>query len=437
MPAFVHILNSMAGVRSAAAVILYRQNPELEVYWVRRSPQMMFQGGFHAFPGGQLDPNEDARLCAARELQEEVGVTVDPQRLVDVGRWLTPAFAPRRFDTCFFLTECPAGQQPRILTAEHDDGEWVRPNDAIERWIAGEILMVSPILHALRILADGLSDIENRMKSVPHAKGEPSPDIEMRPGIVLVPVRTPTLPPATHTNCYVVGGDEVVVIDPASPYEEEQAILDRVLEQRGCRVREIWLTHLHRDHVSGANHLKQRWSAPIAAHPITARDLEGAVAVDRTFEDGDGLELAGRPGWSLRIYHTPGHARGHVCIFEEKYGSLITGDLMAGLGTIVIDPPEGHMATYFDSLRHMQVLPVRTLFPAHGPAMANAKAKIQEYLEHRIMREERILAAWNKGIRDPASIVKDVYTDVAPAMHGLAERSVIAHLEKLREDKRV
>jgi len=103
----------------------------------------------------------------------------------------------------------------------------------------------------------------------------------------------------------------------------------------------------------------------------------------------------------------------------------------------VIDPPEGHMATYFDSLRRMQALPVSALFPAHGPAMANAKAKIQQYLDHRVDRERKILAAWENGRRDAAAIVKDVYTDVAPAMHGLAERSVIAHLEKLREEGRL
>jgi glyoxylase-like metal-dependent hydrolase (beta-lactamase superfamily II) len=202
-------------------------------------------------------------------------------------------------------------------------------------------------------------------------------------------------------------------------------------------VREIWLTHLHRDHVGGANRLKQRLGVKIAAHPNTVRDLDGVVPVDRAFSENESLELRGQPDWDLRVLHTPGHARGHVCIFEEKNGSLITGDLMAGVGTIVIDPPEGHMATYFDSLKRMQALPVTALFPAHGPVMANAKAKIQEYLDHRMEREKNILAAWQRGRRDPPAIVKDVYTDVPPAMHSLAERSVIAHLEKLREEGRL
>jgi glyoxylase-like metal-dependent hydrolase (beta-lactamase superfamily II)/8-oxo-dGTP pyrophosphatase MutT (NUDIX family) len=412
-----------------------REKPELEVFWVRRAPQMMFQGGFHAFPGGQLDPNEDAKVCAARELFEEVGVRVDPNTFIDVGRWVTPAFAPRRFDTSFFLAKCSAEDQACVITAEHDIGEWIRPADAIAKWMGGGILMATPVLHALRCLSEGLDDIEARMKSVPAARGEDILEIEMRPGIVLVPLRTPTLPPATHTNCYVIGGDEVVVIDPASPYEKEQAILDGALQKRN--IREIWLTHLHRDHVGGANHLRKRLGVKIAAHPITARDLDGSVDVDRTFGEDERLRLEGRPGWSLRVIHTPGHARGHVCIFEENSGSLVTGDLMAGFGTIVIDPPEGHMATYFDSLRRMQELPVTALFPAHGPVMANAKQKIQEYIDHRLERERKILKAWERGHREPATIVKEVYTDVSPAMYGLAERSVVAHLEKLTEERKI
>jgi glyoxylase-like metal-dependent hydrolase (beta-lactamase superfamily II)/8-oxo-dGTP pyrophosphatase MutT (NUDIX family) len=414
-------------LRSAAAVVLTRKQPHLEVFWVRRSLQLAFQGGFYAFPGGQLDPNEDDRICAARELLEETGVHVDPVSLTDIGRWVTPAFAPRRFDTRFFMTDCPAGEHARVITAENDIGEWIRPADALAKWNEGQILAANPVTHTLKCLA------ENR--PLPWEHEESPTEIEMRPRIVLVPVRTPTLPPATHTNCYVIGGDEVIVIDPASPYEEEQAVLDRALEKK--KIREVWLTHLHRDHVGGANHLKQKRGVKIAAHPITKRDLQGFIEVDRTFEENELLELAGKPGWSLRVLHTPGHARGHVCIFEEKNGSLITGDLMAGLGTVVIDPPEGHMATYLDSLRRMLALDVTALFPAHGPVMANAKGKIREYIDHRLMRERNILKAWEGGARDTSTIVKQVYTDVAPEMWSLAERSITAHLEKLREEGRI
>src|SRR5262249_2172990 len=159
--------------------------------------------GFYAFPGGQLDPNEDAKVCAARELFEEVGVRIDPSTLIDVGRWVTPAFAPRRFDTCFFLAMCPAGEEPRVVTGENDIAEWIRPADAVTKWMQEPILMAPPVLHAVRCLSGGLGNIASRMKAVPRANGEEMPEIEMCPGIVLVPLRTPTLPPATHTNCYV------------------------------------------------------------------------------------------------------------------------------------------------------------------------------------------------------------------------------------------
>lgn len=425
----------MATPKPAAAAILVRTQPVFEVFWVRRAPQMVFQGGYYAFPGGQLDPNENARVCAARELQEETGVTVDPAALIAVGRWVTPAFVPRRFDTSFFLAQCPEGQNPKITTGEHDLGEWIRPADAVAKWQEGQVMMAPPVLHGLTCLAEGLHEIEARMKASPWANGEPAPAVELRAGILLVPLRTPTLPPATHTNCYVIGGDEVIVVDPASPYGDQQEVLDRVLRKK--KIREIWLTHLHQDHVGGAMHLKEKRNVKIAAHPITKRGLEGIVEVDRTFAENERVELPGKPGWILNVLHTPGHARGHVCIFEEKNGSLILGDLMAGVGTIVIDPPEGHMATYFDSLKRMQALGVTALFPAHGPAMTNAKGKIQEYLDHRMERERKILAAWEKGRRSTREIVEEVYTDVSPAMYGLAERSVTAHLEKLTEEGRI
>src|SRR4051812_1121761 len=131
----------MASPISAASVILYRHNPRLELFWVKRASHMPAFPGFHAFPGGQIDEGEDAPQCAARELKEETGVDVDADALVAVGRWLTPAFLPRRFDTTFFLAPVPAGATPETTRLEHEYGEWIEPRVALKRWHEEDILL--------------------------------------------------------------------------------------------------------------------------------------------------------------------------------------------------------------------------------------------------------------------------------------------------------
>jgi len=148
------------------------------------------------------------------------------------------------------------------------------------------------------------------------------------------------------------------------------------------------------------------------------------------------IELAGTPPLSLRALHTPGHTRGHLSFYEQSTGALICGDNIVGLGSVLIDPPEGNMRAYLATLaRYKTLLPdIKVLFGGHGPAVGNAAAKIDEYIAHRRAREADILRAVAAGAGTPAEIVARVYTDVSPKLHALAERAVIAHLQKLAED---
>jgi glyoxylase-like metal-dependent hydrolase (beta-lactamase superfamily II) len=262
----------------------------------------------------------------------------------------------------------------------------------------------------------------------------------LAPGIRLSPVRTPTLPPATTTNCYIVGSDELIVIDPASPYDSERAALDEglaELQAGGRKIVEIWLTHHHGDHVGGAAYLAERLGVPIAAHRHTAELLDGRVAITRHLEDGECYELSGPTPRRLRVIHTPGHAPGHICVLEERSGFLIAGDMVAGVGTIVIEPTEGDMHLYLQSLRRMQELAPRVLLPAHGSAITAPQAKLAGYIKHRLWREQRVVDAMQKlGTTTARALVPEAYADVPPMVYPLAERSLIAHLHKLERDRR-
>ena len=171
---------------------------------------------------------------------------------------------------------------------------------------------------------------------------------------------------------------------------------------------------------------------PVAAHADTAARVRDRLAIDREIVDGEVTQL-GVPGrkFTVRALHTPGHARGHLSFLHEELGSLLVGDVVAGLGTIVIDPPEGDMQQYLHTLESLQALAPRTLFPGHGPAILDAVGKLREYREHRLWREQRIYSAWTDGVRDPAALLQHVYDDVPREAHPLAQRQIVAHLERL------
>jgi glyoxylase-like metal-dependent hydrolase (beta-lactamase superfamily II)/8-oxo-dGTP pyrophosphatase MutT (NUDIX family) len=486
-------LVTSATPRDAAAVILLRQdtdpsNPEL--FWVKRSDKLAFLGGFHAFPGGQIDagdaevvvansPNAQTAAMvsgAARELFEELGVLVarggkaltkgqrasllddlesgrlswpallkhyelelDAADFTFAGRWVTPPFNARRFDTWFFIVNCPAKQEPRVLVGELAEGEWLTARDAYDRWLRSDVVAVPPTLHALKTLADGITpDLVERFLSIPQARGESARRITFRPNYICFPVRTPTRPPATHTCCYLIHtSKELLIVDPGSPFEDEQLALAQCVDElisEGRQVREIILTHLHPDHVGGVNALKDHLDVQVAAHAETAEALVD-VQVDRFITDDEIIALQGEPQLRLRALHTPGHALGHLCLHDEEHGVLLTGDNILGLGSVLIDPPQGNMRAYLSSLQRMRSLPnLAVLFGGHGPAVATPYQKIDEYIAHRLEREKHILEAVRDGAVNAQEIVARVYTDVSPKAHSMAERSVIAHLEKLEED---
>ena len=271
------------------------------------------------------------------------------------------------------------------------------------------------------------------MTAITEADRGPHAPVQVQNGIHVVPLRTPTLPPATHTNCVVVGDAErVIVIDPASPFTDEQTELCRWLSAHGARVEAVWLTHHHADHVLAAQAVKDAFDAPIQAHPATIERLRGTVAVDEPLLHGDFLDF---DGLTIEALHTPGHARGHLAFRAQQSRLLVAGDLVAGQGTIVIDPPEGDMADYLATLGGLIQDGVRAIVPAHGPLIEDGEARLFEYIAHRQQREEQVADLLRRrGGARAIDLVPEVYPEVPAMFWPLAARQVLAHLLKLEAE---
>lgn len=489
----------IATPRDAAAVVLFRKvlrpaearrsapPPTAEVFWLKREAKLQFAGGYYAFPGGKVDkadaqvPVEGAtgieatlRVTAAREVLEETGVliaagTLPPQAELDAmrralldekasfgallekhglklrasdfaeaGRWLTPPHLPVRFDARFFLAEAPEGSQASVWPGELSEGEWIAPNPALMRWGAGTALLHPPNVHALQSMASYRGNVETALKALR------SPTmvtdfiarrLEFQMGIRLFPLRTPTLPPASHTNCYVVGNSDLLIIDPGSPDDAETDRLIafvRELMADGYKPRAVVLTHHHGDHTGGAARVMSELKVGLWCHELTASRMP--MKTERLLKDN---ELIMHGGMDLIVHHTPGHARGHICIEHKVSHAMIVGDMVAGVGTIVIDPPEGDMGEYLRQLQRLKELGVRTIYPAHGPPIPDGPAKLDEYLQHRAWREGKVVAALTSSLQALAELVPKAYDDVQSFVWPLAERNTVAILEKLVAEGRV
>jgi glyoxylase-like metal-dependent hydrolase (beta-lactamase superfamily II) len=238
------------------------------------------------------------------------------------------------------------------------------------------------------------------------------------------------------TNTYVVGDDDVAVIDPGP---DDPVHLDAILAAVGRQVRWILVTHTHVDHSPLAAALRTATGAPVLgfgpAPELPSPGLDGhdrSFQPDRQMVDGDRLDTA---GFRLTAVHTPGHASNHLCFELAAEKLLFSGDHVMQGSTVVIAPPDGDMAMYLESLDKVRRLGARRIAPGHGEMIEDAAAVLDEYLRHRLAREAAIRSAIESADKDhPATVsklVEIIYVDVPAPLHPIARYSVWAHLRKL------
>lgn len=517
----------------AAAGIILTSEPMPRVLLARRSQALRFMAGFHVFPGGRIDDDEPTALvvnaldttearavhAVAREIFEETGLLmasgelpgpdtvraarrsilegndtfdafldrrglhIDATRFEPAGVWVTPAIAPIRFDTRYYICRVPAAEGEELHVGEIDALDWFTPAGARRAWREGRIQLPPPVAYVLQNLAVyPFPEVWDHLRSSGEHTGERPAKMEFANGIYILPLRSPTLPPATHTNCIIIGEREIYLIDPAADDEEERGLLTRqikMLTDLGGTVKAIILTHSHIDHVCAAEFCRATYNVPIWAHPETARQLgnvtgnssrivEGekndagdisretgttgakpgleaksqiphsqpVVPVDRHLRNGEVITIPGDPDWRLLALHTPGHDPGHLCFIEQTTGTLIGGDIIANPGTIVISVEHGgDMTQFMDSLQRVADHPgYDTILPAHGMPLTRGPEKVRKHLEHRLWREQKIKDALATGARTISDLLPLAYDDVSPETWPLAEYSLRAHLKRLSID---
>lgn len=260
------------------------------------------------------------------------------------------------------------------------------------------------------------------------------------PHIEVYPFLSETLPPATTTNATFLGHLEYDIVDPATTFQEEQTRTDQIIKERlknGQHLRSILLTHHHFDHVSDADRLRKKFNVPILAHEETAKRVP--FSVDKYLIDNDQIVYSDIAMHVTAVF-TPGHARGHLCFYEPNSKTLVAGDMVAESSTILIDPSEGDMRTYMDSLERLLTLPLDVVIPAHGDPMQEGRRHLRATLAHRKLRQQQVLSHLPVGKKNAVSaesLVRSIYGDVPEMTVFLATRSTLSSLYLLNEEEKV
>jgi glyoxylase-like metal-dependent hydrolase (beta-lactamase superfamily II)/8-oxo-dGTP pyrophosphatase MutT (NUDIX family) len=404
------------------------------------------------------------------ELLEHEDLHIPAHALAYYGHWITAPGRPRRFDTRFFLAIAPDGQ-----SGSHDANEtvhdiWITPREALERSARNEIELVfatQQTLHDLKTFKSAREAFDAvRARPVPEvnracwAQGKDGAKLfrradpqyfeihwcdpeetggttyDLAPGVpkrldrqvtrIIAP--NPGVMTGPGTNTYLVGEDDLAVIDPGPAIASH---IDVLISETKGRLRWILCTHTHMDHSPAAVALREATGAQVLGRPAP-EGQDATFQPDFVVENGQRLQV-GRI--NLRAIHTPGHASNHLCYLLEETKMLFTGDHVMQGSTVVINPPDGDMRAYLRSLERLLSEDIAVIAPGHGYLVGAPHHELRRLMAHRLGREAKVVRTLEKlGAATAEELLPLVYDDVPARIHRVAARSLAAHLDKLTAD---
>ncbi len=441
-------------IRDAVAAVL---SHDRELFMVRRQPSLKAFPGYHSFPGGKVDadekrePFETGPLCEfpprlahalCRELQEELHFDLEAsiragevEGVHQLALATTPEFHAHRFRTHFIKLRMKRKPVFRVDEREAAASGWQSLEALVSRHEAGRLLAVPPTIRI--ILGLNEDERQERLDGVDfiYDAAREVPCFEALRGLWQLPVPSHTLPPANRTNAFVIGD---CLIDPSPLSDEELAKLIRTLSR--FEIRQVMLTHHHADHYERADVLARELKLPIAlsedsyARILKQRGNRYFRGITLRFLEG-GETLTHWLGKPVKIWPVPGHDEGQLALAPESMEWFLVGDLIQGIGTVVIAAPEGNMRKYFQSLERVIGLDPAVILPSHGGALGTAY-RLKETLKHRRKREDKVLALYREGF-SRRRMLGAIYKGLDKRLHPLALANIDSHLAKLSEEGRL
>ena len=232
------------------------------------------------------------------------------------------------------------------------------------------------------------------------------------------------------TNTYLVGKEEVTVIDPGPAMQEH---ID-VITAAAPNIKQILVTHTHPDHSPGVRLLKENLDIP-AYGMLTnsSKNQDQTFSPERILDDG---EVFQEEEFTIEVVHTPGHASNHLCFILKEEKLIFTGDHIMNGSTVVIGPPDGNMNQYIQSLEKLKEYDIEKIAPGHGELLENPHEVADWIINHRLEREKKVFQALQEATKGtPDTLVEKVYDDVDSSLFPIAKASLLAHLIKLEEDQ--